>query len=249
MNVPPAGGEAPRPRQGSQLPTFDLRHVQITELALHLARLHGQQAPGAESILQLSPSLSGCAADQLLQGGGFRHLDTVEGSSRRVRRVHTLPDYVRSDLRILVCGLNPSPYAAETGIPFGRPGNRFWPAALRAGLVSHDRDVYRALAAGVGFTDWVKRTTRRASELRPAEYRSGQPRLTALLTRMRPRVLCFVGLEGFRRVYEPRARAGWVNTSLATCPVYLMPSTSGLNARTHLSELTEHLICAAQASA
>ena len=34
-----------------------------------------------------------------------------------------------------MCGLNPSLYAADAGVGFARPGNRFWPAALAAGIV------------------------------------------------------------------------------------------------------------------
>ena len=50
----------------------------------------------------------------------------------RAERADTLPDYVRPGLDVLICGLNPSLRSAETGVPYGRPGNRFWPAAVRA---------------------------------------------------------------------------------------------------------------------
>ncbi|HBP85753.1 MAG TPA: mismatch-specific DNA-glycosylase, partial [Gammaproteobacteria bacterium] len=49
-----------------------------------------------------------------------------------------MPDSVGPGMRVLIVGLNPSPYSADSGIPYGRPGNRFWPAALAAGLVSLD---------------------------------------------------------------------------------------------------------------
>ena len=55
------------------------------------------------------------------------------------RRAHTLPDIVGPAMRLLMCGLNPSVYSADVGIGFGRPGNRFWPAALMAGVASVDR--------------------------------------------------------------------------------------------------------------
>ncbi len=53
----------------------------------------------------------------------------------RITRTRTLPDTVGPGMRLLVCGLNPSVYAADAGVGFARPGNRFWPAALAAGLV------------------------------------------------------------------------------------------------------------------
>ena len=57
----------------------------------------------------------------------------------------TLADTVGAGMRLLVCGLNPSVYSADVGVPFARPGNRFWPAALAAGLVvGRPRPVGRA---------------------------------------------------------------------------------------------------------
>ena len=43
-------------------------------------------------------------------------------------------------MRLLVCGLNPSVFSADVGIGFARNGNRYWPAALAAGIVTVDRD-------------------------------------------------------------------------------------------------------------
>ena len=55
-------------------------------------------------------------------------------------RARSLPDTVGPGMRLLVCGLNPSVYSADAGIGFARPGNRFWPAAIAAGIVTVDRD-------------------------------------------------------------------------------------------------------------
>ena len=66
-------------------------------------------------------------------------------------------------MRLLVVGLNPSLYSADVGVGYRRPGNRFWPAALGAGLVTRDRDPSHALRVhGVGMTDLVKRATSNA---------------------------------------------------------------------------------------
>jgi TDG/mug DNA glycosylase family protein len=147
---------------------------------------------------------------------------------------------------MLVCGLNPSPYAARTGIPFGRPGNRFWPAALRAGLLSVARDPRAALERGIGFTDLVKRVTPSARELSRAEYERGLRRLRALVARLDPGAICFIGLEGFRRAVDARAVAGALEGGFAGRPAYLMPSTSGRNARASVEELAAHLRSAAR---
>jgi TDG/mug DNA glycosylase family protein len=189
-------------------------------------------------------------ARDLLEGAGFE----VDGLERdafwlriRATRRFSLPDFVRPELALLVCGLNPSLYAAQYGIPFGRPGHRFWPAARAAGLIEQEFDPRAALRRGVGFTDLAKRATRRADELHPAEYRVGLERLRALLRRERPGALVFVGLDGWRKAVDRHARAGRIDGGFEDTPTYLMPSTSGLNARCSLDELIAHLRSAARA--
>src|SRR5699024_1354747 len=37
-------------------------------------------------------------------------------------------------VRLLIVGVNPSPWAAAVNAPFARPGNRFWPSLHLAGV-------------------------------------------------------------------------------------------------------------------
>jgi TDG/mug DNA glycosylase family protein len=171
-------------------------------------------------------------------------LDTDQLRARLTRR-RTLPDTVGPAMRLLVCGLNPSLYSADAGIAFARPGNRFWPAALEAGLVSSARDPWIALRRdGVGFTDLVKRATVAANELAAAEYAEGVDRVRWLVAWLRPRAVCFVGLSGWRAAIDRRAVAGPQPGGFGGVPAYLMPSTSGLNASSRPADLAEHLRCA-----
>jgi TDG/mug DNA glycosylase family protein len=190
----------------------------------------------------------------VLVGAGFEVDELAVTAERReherlvarARRARTLPDTVGPGMRLLVCGLNPSLYAADAGLGFARPGNRFWPAALAAGVVSEDRDPDHALRHhAVGMTDLVKRATVAAAGLSTAEYRAGFARAERLAAWLRPQVVCFVGLAGWRAAVDRRAQPGVQATTLGGASVYLMPSTSGLNARTPLSELTAHLRAAA----
>jgi double-stranded uracil-DNA glycosylase len=160
----------------------------------------------------------------------------------RARRARTLPDYVGPDLRVLLVGLNPSEYAADVGVGFARPGNRFWPAALAAGLVTRDRDPRRALRVDrVGMTDLVKRATVSASGLTTDQYREGARRVEALVRWLRPRVVCFVGLAGYRAAVDSTASAGWQPAAFGGVAAYVMPNPSGANAHTTPAEFTEHL--------
>lgn len=185
----------------------------------------------------------------LMEGAGFA-LDSLERLDRppkvatlivKGRRVRTLPDTVGPDMRLLICGLNPSVYAADAAAGFARPGNRFWPAALAAGLVSTDRDPRRALIDhGVGMTDLVKRATPRADGLTADEYRRGLDRLAWLAGWLKPAAVCFVGLAGWRAAVNRKAKAGPQSQELGGRPVYVMPSTSGAAAGYQLADYVSH---------
>jgi double-stranded uracil-DNA glycosylase len=171
--------------------------------------------------------------------------DRPEWIHVRARRARTLPDVVGPGMRLLVCGLNPSLYAADRGVAFARPGNRFWPAALASGIVTRDRDPQHALwAHGVGFTDLVKRASARADGLTAAEYRDGMARVERLVRWLRPGGVCFLGLTGWRAVIDKHAVAGVQPETIAGTPAYLMPNPSGVNAHATLPDLSHHLSAA-----
>jgi TDG/mug DNA glycosylase family protein len=187
--------------------------------------------------------------EPLLLGAGLV-VDSITLDGRwidvRARRARSLPDTVGPDMRLLVCGLNPSLYAADAGVGFARPGNRFWPAAVAAGLVTHERDPLDALTQhGIGMTDLVKRATPRADALRAAEYRSGAARVEELMHWLQPGAICFVGLAGWRVAVDRSARPGVQPEPFGGVPAYVMPSTSGVNTHSGLDDLVTHLRAAA----
>ncbi len=164
----------------------------------------------------------------------------------RASRAQTLPDFVDADMRLLVCGLNPSVYAADAGIGFARPGNRFWPAALAAGIVSSDRDPMHALRVhGIGMTDLCKRATRSADVLTKADYIEGVARVERLVEWLRPGAVCFVGFAGWRAAVDPKAKAGEQPNGFGGVPAYVMPNPSGINAHATLDDIAAHLQAAA----
>ena len=237
--------------RSNRIPHVSLGHDRpVTELPLALADLHLSLSPSDEVITLLSARPSADWSRQLVLdlviGAGFlprgkvvRKLSEFE---LRLKRIRSLPDTVAPDMRVLIVGLNPSPYSADSGIGYGRPGNRFWPAALQAGLVNVDRDPRHALLhRGVGMTDLVRRTTVRADQVERAEFKSGFERVQRLVTWLKPKVCCFIGLGGWRQVVDRKAVAGRQMESVGGCPVYVMPHTSGLNAHSRLEDLTEHL--------
>ena len=66
-------------------------------------------------------------------------------------------------------------------------------------------------------------------------------RLERLAGWLAPAAICFVGLAGWRAAVDRRAVAGPQPDGLGGVPVYVMPSTSGVNGHSSLAELTEHL--------
>lgn len=159
-----------------------------------------------------------------------------------VERQRTLPDTVGPGLRLLMVGLNPSVIAADAGFGFASPSNRYWRAAVAAGVVSATHDPPRARAVdGVGMTDLVKRATPKSAEITGTEYRAGAARIDRLAAWLQPGALCMVGLEGWRAAVDRKARPGWQSTSLGGRPTYVMPSTSGLNASVRVDDLVAHL--------
>ena len=260
-----------RTSSGGAWASMTYHHVPRTHLPMALAELHwALDLDGPVDLTTVQGDYEGTSLpdddfpgryfaswheDELgdvVTGAGFT-VERVERSGPNVRvqarRARSLPDTVGAGMRLLVCGLNPSLYAAGAGVGFARPNNRFWGAAIAAGLVSKPRDARHALVAhSVGMTDLVKRATVRSSELRADEYRAGVARVERMVRWLAPGAVCFVGLEGWRLAIERTATAGPVDSGFAGVPAYLMPSTSGLNAHARFDDLVEHLRRAAQVS-
>lgn len=157
-----------------------------------------------------------------------------------------LPDRLARDLRLLICGTNPSPASANAGIGYFKAGNRFWPAALAAGVVSADRDPDRALRVDqVGFTDFVARVEADAAKIAPEELRVGADEVAAKVRKWKPAAVCFTALGPYRTAVDRRAVAGIQPLPFGGRPAYVMPSTSGRNAAVSLDALVDHFRAAA----
>jgi TDG/mug DNA glycosylase family protein len=247
-------------------------HVPRGTLPIALAHLHAALAPGAPVEMSL---LKGTGegerpdddfpgrhfafwqADELgavVSGAGFEIDDQAEQGDwliMQARRARTLPDFVGPGMRVLVCGLNPSVISADAGFGFAGPNNRFWPAAIGSGLIDAGarRQPLRVLADRVGMTDLVKRATPGASELSRAEYRAGAARVARLVSWLSPGVTLFVGLDGWRAAVNRLAQPGLQPEPFGGAPAYVMPSTSGRNARTNLAQLIEHMDAARRLAA
>jgi TDG/mug DNA glycosylase family protein len=161
--------------------------------------------------------------------------DALRRGDRAVSSEPTLPDILAQGLDVVFVGINPSIYSVEQGHYFARPGNRFWTELSESGLVPErlgPRDDGRLPSFGLGLTDVVKRPTVRADELSEADCLAARPVLREKLLWAAPRIVCFVGLEGYRCYSGNRAvRAGQQAERIGRAVVVVMPSTSGRAAR------------------
>ena len=110
--------------------------------------------------------------------------------------VETLADLLRPGLRAVVVGINPSTVSVEAGHYYqGQLGKLLWRRLRTAGLLPEDarpgREDDDAFAAGVGFTDIVKRPSARAHELSAAEFSHGRAALEEKLAANAPGLVIF----------------------------------------------------------
>lgn len=161
-------------------------------------------------------------------------------------------------LRLLFVGINPGLWTAATQSHFARPGNRFYPALLRAGILAEpidpaagmtpeDRDALRS--RGIGITNVVARATARADELTAEELREGGQRLRSLVADRRPRVVAVAGITAYRTAFgERRARVGEQDVGWGSSRVFVVPNPSGLNAHETVDTLATAYADAARAA-
>lgn len=149
--------------------------------------------------------------------------------------LRTLPDYLAPNLRLLFVGINPALYSARRGHYYARPGNLFWGALSRSGLVPEPlgpEDDQRLLGFGIGLTDLVKRPTAGSDDLCAEEFEAGRRRIRRLILRLKPRVVCFASLEVAKVVVErKRIKPGPMPETIGNAKLFALPSPSRQNAK------------------
>ncbi len=156
-------------------------------------------------------------------------------------------DIAGPGMKLLLTGINPGLWTAAVGAHFARPGNRFYPALHRAGIVDwtidasagmRPEDEAHLVARGVGITNLAMRATARADELQLAEVRDGVAALEAKVAAWRPKVVTILGLTAYRQAFGERAAvAGRQERRLAGAEVWALPNPSGLNAHETVESL------------
>ncbi len=161
-----------------------------------------------------------------------------------------VPDLLPAEgqgLRLLFVGINPGLWTAATQTHFAHPGNRFYPALRRAGILTReidpaagmteaDRDHLRA--NGLGITNVVRRATARADELSTAELRAGGEQLRVTVRTNQPAVVAVAGITAYRSAFGVRAaQVGEQPELLEGARLWVVPNPSGLNAHETVQSL------------
>ena len=159
----------------------------------------------------------------------------------------TVPDLVGPGLRLLFVGINPGLWTAATGTHVAHPGNRFYPALLRAGVIRRaidpaagmdDDERAHLIERGIGITNIAPRATARASELSRDELRAGARDLVGRIERWRPVVVAIAGITAYRVGFDrPRAQPGRQVEPLGGAELWIVPNPSGLNAHETVTTL------------
>jgi TDG/mug DNA glycosylase family protein len=139
--------------------------------------------------------------------------------------VTTLADLLRPGLRGVVVGINPSPVSVAAGHYYqGRLGRRFFAGLADAGVLppgdGYEDD--RAYAAGLGFTDLVKRATPRAAGLPQEELLRGRVLLEERLRALEIPRLIFSFKKSATVLLGPFEGFGLIKRSLFGADVFVM---------------------------
>lgn len=174
-------------------------------------------------------------------------------------RDREVADLIGPGLKLLIVGINPGLMTAATGTHFNHPGNRFYPALTRAGIIDLTdftrgtpmtaEQRQRLIDRGIGITNLVRRATVRASELSTDELRRGAENLDRLVGEVKPNVVAILGVTAYRQAFgRPKAGPGPQDESLAGAQVWVVPNPSGLNAHDTIETLAIAYAAAAKAA-
>jgi TDG/mug DNA glycosylase family protein len=140
-----------------------------------------------------------------------------------------VPDLLREDLALVLCGTAPSRVSKEAMAYYAHPGNIFWKTLFDVGLTPRlvaPKDYTALLAWNIGLTDLNKTEWGADSELSPAGFD-----VLAFSEKMRryvPRVIAFTSKTAAANFFGKKAVSyGLQSDTLSDSALFVVPSTSG----------------------
>jgi TDG/mug DNA glycosylase family protein len=147
-----------------------------------------------------------------------------------------LPDLLSTGLRVVFCGTAAGTASAMAGAYYAGPGNRFWSILHECGLTPRrlaPREFRLLPEWGIGLTDVCKTAHGMDHEIAADAF--DPARLRTVLDEVRPHTVAFNGKKAARLALRLRDSApidlGPTAHTLGATPAWVLPSTSGANAR------------------
>ncbi|MFA6119249.1 MAG: uracil-DNA glycosylase family protein [Parachlamydiales bacterium] len=113
--------------------------------------------------------------------------------------------------KILFVGINPHPGSFKRGVPFSN-NKTFWYLLAKAGIINEDlknlkddkklKEFYLKKFNSIyklGFVNVINRPTHDITELKHKEEKLGQKRISLIIKKEKPEVICFVGKISYEK--------------------------------------------------
>ena len=139
-----------------------------------------------------------------------------------------LPDLLRHNLDLVICGTAAGQRSAETGWYYAGTGNQFWTILNDTGLTSYKLSPkeYEILDEfGIGLTDLAKKTSGVDKKLKPNDYQIERTKLK--LMKYQPYVIGFNGKKAAELCLgRNRVNYGRQDVQFGESILFVLPSTS-----------------------
>jgi len=140
-----------------------------------------------------------------------------------------VPDLLREDLSLVLCGTAPSRASKEALAYYAHPGNIFWKTLFDVGLTPRQiapRDYASLLEWNIGLTDLNKTEWGADAELSPEGF--DVEAFREKMRRCAPRVIAFSSKFTASKVLGKKTMAyGLQSETLSGSALFVLPSTSG----------------------
>ncbi|KAF9652391.1 DNA glycosylase [Thelephora ganbajun] len=107
-----------------------------------------------------------------------------------------LPHYLKDDLDVVFCGINPAVRSSTDGHHYAHPTNHFWKCLTLSGFtgfITAAEDYTLPEKYNLGLTNLIDRPSAEQSELSKEEMQDAAPGLITKIGTYKPVVVCFVG--------------------------------------------------------
>ncbi|KAL4244427.1 Uracil DNA glycosylase family 2 [Abortiporus biennis] len=145
---------------------------------------------------------------ELSQSSSSKRLKRGYAPPEQYAHLNFLQDYLRENLDVVFCGINPGKKSAEVGHHFANPTNHFWKALHLSGMTDRllppAEDFTLPEQYNYGMTNLVDRPSAEEAELSKEDKVAGVPILLGKIARFQPLIVCFVG-KGIWEVFLKEA--------------------------------------------